>query len=120
LEYVLPKVKQWEKHMKSLFGPDFEQIMQIAPTDFRKWINHLGAKKLDFVFLDHRKNEYLESLQVLLPHLRKGAFVCADNVVSHAKECQAYLDFVRKDLRFKAVTLEIGQGLELCRYLPVK
>lgn len=119
LEYFLPKVHQWEKHMKYLFGSPFDGHVEIVPSDFRKWVKHLGRKKLDFVFLDHRKNEYLESLQALLPHLKKGAFVCADNVTSHPKECAEYLKFVRNDKRFESATLEMGQGLELSRYLPV-
>jgi predicted O-methyltransferase YrrM len=120
LEYFFPKVRQWEKHMEYLFGKQFEQTVQIAPADFRKWIRHAGRRKIDFLFLDHRKNEYLESLKLFLPYLKQGAFICADNVTSHPKECQEYLEFVRTDSRFETVTLEMGQGLELTRYLPVK
>ncbi|MGE3341001.1 MAG: O-methyltransferase [Candidatus Altimarinota bacterium] len=117
LEYFLPKVKQWEWHVKSLFGTDYEKTVQIVPSDFRKWIRHVGRQKFDFVFLDHRKNEYLESLLVLLPHLKKGAFVCADNVLSHPQECAEYLKFVRGHKAFASVPLEIGQGLEISRFL---
>jgi len=120
LEYFLPKVEQWENHMQCLFGDQFDKTVQIVPSDFRKWILHCGQRKFDFVFLDHRKNEYLESLQMLIPHLKRGAFICADNVVSHEKACQKYLDFVRTDKRFQSFCLPIAEGLEVSRYLPAK
>ena len=120
LEYFFPKVEQWERHMKSLFGKDYGETVQIVPSDFRKWIRHIGRRKIDFVFLDHRKNEYLESLHLLLPHLKKGAFICADNVLSHEKACREYLDFVRTDKRFQSFVVPLEEGLEVTRYLPRK
>lgn len=118
LEYFPPKVEQWGKNMKYLFGVQFDEFVQIVASDFRKWIHHSGRKKFDFVLLDHRKNEYLESLLLLLPRLKRGAFICADNVLSHERACKDYLDFVRSDDRFQSFCVPIAQGLEVTRFLP--
>ena len=55
-----------------------------------------------------------------VPFLKKGAYIAAGNVTSHAKECQDYLLFLRNDKRFQTVTVEMGQGLELSRHLGSK
>lgn len=117
LEYFFPKVDELEKNLMSLFTEQYNKIVQIVPSDHKKWIRNMGRRKFDFVFLDHRKGQYLETLQVLLPHLKNGAFICADNVVSHAKECRVYLEFVKNDSRFSSVTLQLAQGLEISRLL---
>ncbi len=116
LEYFLPKVKQWEKHMKLLFGKGYEKSVTMIPSSFELWLRHAGRKKFDFVFFDQRKEDYLSHLKLLIPHLKKGAFIVADNVISHAKFCQDYLDCVKTDPRFKSVTLKIGQGIEVSRF----
>lgn len=117
LEYFFPKVDQLEKNLKTVLGDEYDQIVQIVPSDFRKWLKNAGREKFDFVLLDHRKNEYLECLLSLIPRLKNGAFVFADNVTSHSRECAEYLRFVKNDKRFESVTLTVAQGLELSRYI---
>lgn len=117
LEYFLPKVEQWEKHMTQLFGGGYGDFVEMVPSDLRKWIDGAGRQKFDFVFFDQRKGDYLEHLKLILPKLKKGAFICADNVISHADACSDYLDFVRGDERFESVCVELGAGLEITRYL---
>lgn len=116
LEYFLPKVEQLEKHLNFVLGKNYEKTVQVIPSDFRKLIRHSGRAKFDFVFLDHRKNDYLPAIKMLIPYLKKGAFVCADNVLSHEKACSEYLDFVRNDKRFQSVCLPMAEGLEVTRY----
>jgi len=130
-EYFLPKVEQWEKHMSGIFGENYEINVELVPSDFGTWIKNVGRMKyvpagtclkgrscgVDFVFFDQRKEDYLKHLKLILPRLKKGAFICADNVISHAEACQDYLDFVRKEKRFQSVCLKIGAGLELTRLI---
>ncbi len=116
-EYFLPKVEQWEVHMQQLFGADYHDVVGIVPADVTKWVQHAGRKKLDFVFFDQRKGDYLLHLKLLMPLLKTGAILCADNVSSHASACADYLDFVKNDQRFESMTLDRGAGLELSRFL---
>lgn len=118
LEYFLPKVKELEKNLNSFFGPQYHQIVQVVPIDIKKLVANLSKqKKFDFIFFDQRKFEYLTHLKELIPFLKKGAYIAADNVISHANECQDYLIFVKNGKRFESVTVEMGQGLELSRYI---
>jgi|CXWL01.1.fsa_nt_gi predicted O-methyltransferase YrrM len=118
LEYFLPKVAELEKNLESFFGSDFDKIVQVVPTDIEKLIPKLSKRsKFDFIFFDQRKFDYLGHLKQLIPFLKKSAYIAADNVISHAHECQDYLKFVKSDSRFQSVTVELGQGLELTRYI---
>ena len=118
-EYFPPKVEQWEKNFKKYLdvgAQNFEPV-QLVPADMAKWLKHAGREKFDFVFFDQRKSNYFQHLQLILPKLKKGAIICADNVLSHPEPCQDYLDFVRTNKHFESVCLEIGAGLEVSRYL---
>ncbi|MDP3976289.1 MAG: class I SAM-dependent methyltransferase [bacterium] len=117
LEYFLPKVGQLEKHLQQLFGSAYVKTADVVPSEFTQWLKKSGRGKFDFVFFDQRKMDYLPHLKLLIPRLKKGAYICADNVVSHYHECEEYLRFLRRDKRFQTVTLELGQGLEISRYV---
>ena len=115
-EYFLPKVRQWELHMDRIFGPDYSDVVNIVPSDVLRWIPRQRRSSLDFVFFDQRKGDYLSHLQQLLPLLKKGAFICADNVDSHPDETANYRSFLQKDRRFETCTFHLGAGLEVSRF----
>lgn len=124
-EYFPPKVREWEKNMErftlknALVGKhgarNVQEVVELVPAEFTRWVKHSGREKIDFVFFDQRKSDYLPHLELILPKLKKGAFICADNVLSHPDASQVYLDFVRKNKRFESACLEIGAGLEVTR-----
>jgi len=116
-EYFLPKVKELESNLRKIYGIQYEQVVQIVPSDVRRLNMSVVKKKFDFVFFDQRKGDYLEHLKLILPNLKRGAFICADNVISHQIECYDFLNFVRNDTRFSTVTVKIGDGLEIVRLL---
>lgn len=116
-EYFLPKVEQWEKHMDQLFGKQYSKTITMIPSDLERGLIHLDRQKYDFVFFDQRKEDYARHLQLLLPFLKKGAFIAVDNAISHREFCQDYLNVVKNDRRFSSTTLQLGQGIELTRYL---
>ena len=68
---------------------------------------------LDFVFLDADRASYLTYLELVVPKLRAGGLLVADNVVSHAAELQAYLARVKSHPALFSVTVPIGNGEEV-------
>lgn len=60
----------------------------------KKW-----TKKIDFVFLDADKPNYLKYYDLVFPFLKKGGVIVADNVVSHANVVQPFIDKVKSDNR---------------------
>jgi predicted O-methyltransferase YrrM len=67
----------------------------------------------DVVFLDADRPSYLAYLDLVVPKLRVGGLLVADNVTSHAAELEDYLRRVKSDPRLFAVTVPVGNGEEI-------
>jgi predicted O-methyltransferase YrrM len=81
----------------------------------------------DLVFIDADKPGYISYYELVLPLLRPGGFILADNVLFHgqvfdqpitgksAKAIQAFNEHVQQDQRVEQVLLTIRDGLLLIR-----
>ncbi|HEY8402808.1 MAG TPA: O-methyltransferase [Cytophagaceae bacterium] len=86
-------------------------------------------KEFDLVFIDADKINYLNYYEMVLPIVRKGGFIIADNVLWSGKvvgegkidkDTRAMLefnDFVNKDERVQNVLLPVRDGLMILRKL---
>jgi caffeoyl-CoA O-methyltransferase len=88
------------------------KYVQIIPDDANKRLGEL-KEKIDFVFLDGRKNEYLQQLKLLEPKLNSNAIIVADNVISHKHVLEDYLYYVTTESKYKSELKDIGTGLEI-------
>lgn len=70
-------------------------------------------KEFDFVFLDAEKEDYIEFFDLILPKLKIGGVIVADNVISHAEYLKEYVDYVRANPNTQSVLVPIGRGEEL-------
>jgi predicted O-methyltransferase YrrM len=68
---------------------------------------------LELVLIDCEKDDYVHFLGLL--KLSPGAFVVADNILSH--DLREYVAAVRAYPRVESVTLPIGKGLEVSRFV---
>jgi predicted O-methyltransferase YrrM len=71
------------------------------------------AGPFDLVFLDADRENYLQYLESVVPKLRSGGLLVADNATSHASELEAYLATVEKHPQLFAVTIPIGNGEQI-------
>ena len=63
--------------------------------------------KLDLLFLDAAKNEYLKYLDLAQKNdLKRGTIVVADNVEMSKNEMQDYLEYVRNSTIYESKTIE--------------
>lgn len=69
--------------------------------------------EVDLAFIDCEKEDYIRFFDML--RIAPGGFVLADNIISHS--LSAYVEYVRKAPGVESVTLAIGKGLELTRFL---
>ena len=67
----------------------------------------------DLVFLDADRPSYLAYLELVVPRLRVGGLLVADNVTSHAAELEDYLRRVKSHPQLLSVTVPIGNGEEI-------
>jgi predicted O-methyltransferase YrrM len=67
----------------------------------------------DLVFLDADRPSYLTNLELVVPRLRPGGLLIADNATSHAHELQDHLSRVKSHPQLFSVTVPIGNGEEI-------
>ena len=92
--------------------------LAIIPTLEKQW---------DLVFIDADKANYIEYYKLVLPRLKKGGVILADNVLFHgevletpvtgksAKAIRSFNDYVGQDDSVEKVLLTIRDGLLLIR-----
>lgn len=81
----------------------------------------------DLVFIDADKTGYLEYYKLILPHVRSGGVILADNVLFHgevleepvkgknAKAISEFNEFVKNDTRVEHVLVPVRDGLMVIR-----
>lgn len=111
-EFVPEKVRDLVSNLQKAKLID---IVQIIPDDVNKRIGDLPGK-IDFIFLDGRKNEYLQQIKALEPKLSNNAVIIADNAVSHKHTMNDYLYYVENEPQFDSQLKDIGTGVEITYY----
>jgi predicted O-methyltransferase YrrM len=84
------------------------QILGHAPETIPK-----TPKKFDLIFLDATKYEYPDYLTAAIDRTKKGSIIVADNISSHKKELQPFLEKVHALKNFTSYELHLGKGLLL-------
>jgi len=70
--------------------------------------------EFDFIFIDANKAEYIKYFELLHPKLRNKGLIAADNVTSHKKDVQDFLDLIINHPEYQTSYLPFGGGLLLC------
>lgn len=90
-----------------------------------------GGAMFDLVFIDADKREYLDYYEAVLPRVRPGGFILADNVLwdghvvdpvvrpsdRHTRAVKEFNDFVAADCRVEKFILPIRDGMSVIRKL---
>ena len=75
-----------------------------------------SSEFFDFIFIDADKERYIQYFDNVLPILKKGGLIAADNILfpeRFQKFTKPYVEHVRKNPLIKSVTLPIDNGEEL-------
>ena len=67
----------------------------------------------DLVFLDAEKNEYRRYLELVLPNIRSGGLIVADDTVTMRDEMPDYVEFVFSTPRLHSVDIPLDDGIIL-------
>lgn len=91
------------------------------------------AKQFDMVYMDANKRTYSETYEQVLPFVRPGGFILADNTLwdgkvldpqanhdSQTRGICLFNDLVARDPRVSTVILPLRDGLTLIRKLPLQ
>jgi len=119
IEKLKPKAKLARKHFKKSLLNNIELIEGDAYDTLR-----LGKlKEIDLVFLDADKENYDKYFDLVMPLLKKGGFIIADNVFDYGHMMKPYLDKVlgtklpgsQSDPRVESYTLPLDNGVLITR-----
>lgn len=73
---------------------------------------------IDLLLLDGWKDLYPPVLELVKPHLRKGAIVVADNIFTFKKALRPYVEYMQNGKNgFESTTLSLSDGFEFSVYL---
>lgn len=93
-----------------------EKTVTVIESDALKVLPTLTGK-IDFVFIDALKRDYLKYFQAISPKLKKGALVVADNVIRSAGEMKDFLDAMESNKDYEKViiraSLEKNDGMAI-------
>lgn len=68
-------------------------------------------KKIDLVFMDADKKNYLNYIKQLEPFLKKDSIIIADNVLDYGHLMTAYLAHIKKNKKYSNHLIKIDHGL---------
>lgn len=122
---------EWEDELRRTFGEsDRAADIRLHIGDALDVVPALG-EVWDMVFIDADKRLYTDYLELVLPSVRPGGFILADNTLWSGKvlesplpsdaQTQAIASFnrtVATDPRLEAVMLPVRDGLTILRKLP--
>jgi predicted O-methyltransferase YrrM len=83
---------------------------RVIAGDARETVRGLVGP-FDLVFIDAEKDDYVAHFGAVLPLVRRGGLIVADNVTSH--DLSAYQAFLRDQPGIECVTLPLERGLEI-------
>ncbi len=90
-----------------------EDIVRLVAADAREVIP--GLMGISFCFLDTEKELYGECYELVVPRMRPGGLLLADNAVDFREVLQPMLDRAHHDPRVDSLIVPIGKGVLLCR-----
>ncbi|HEY2775922.1 MAG TPA: O-methyltransferase [Candidatus Binatia bacterium] len=109
LEANADKVVQARDNLESAGLSSFVEIVQGPAAETIAALDGL----FDLVFLDADRASYLRYLELVLPKLKTGGLLVADNATSHAEELGDYLSRVKSHTGLFSVTIPVGNGEEI-------
>ncbi|KAE8374514.1 S-adenosyl-L-methionine-dependent methyltransferase [Aspergillus bertholletiae] len=101
-------------------GDVVTNVIDLREGDLRETLKR-DVEAVDLLLLDIWTPMALPTLKLILPHMRYGAVVVADNTIAAADKYKELLDFMRAPgSGFVNMTLPFNNGLEVSAYLPGK
>ena len=68
-------------------------------------------EEFDLIFIDANKQEYLKFFEAVNPILKNGGVILADNITSHAKKVQPFVEAISNHKDYQVQILDLPDGL---------
>lgn len=94
-------------------GAQVEDLVRLIVADAREVISRFEG--ISFCFLDTEKDLYGDCYELVVPRMRPGGLLLADNAIDFREVLQPTLDRAQHDPRVDSLIVPVGQGVLLCR-----
>ncbi len=108
---VLPEKVKLAQNTFRLAG--VEKIVELIAGDAREHLTRYD--NIAFAFLDAEKEVYGDCYELIVPRLRRGGVLVADNAINHRETLAPMLERALGDERVDALIVPIGKGELVCR-----
>ncbi len=71
----------------------------------------LQNETYDMVFIDANKQEYIKFFAAVHPLLKQGGIILADNITSHAKKVQPFVEAITNHKDYQVQILDLPDGM---------
>ncbi|MFQ5440910.1 MAG: O-methyltransferase [Nitrosopumilaceae archaeon] len=113
--------KKIERAKKNFEDSGLQDLIEIRHGDALEVLSQIqeeenSAEMFDFVFIDADKERYIQYFDAVLPMVKTGGIIGADNILfpeRFQKFTRPYVEHVQKTLNIRTVTLPIDNGEEL-------
>ncbi len=102
---------------ENLRGAGLAGAVNVRLGDAFAYLRDLDTR-VDFVFLDAEKEDYLGFYELIVPLMNPGAVLVADNLISHELDLAEFRERALSDERLSAVVVPIGRGELLAVRVP--
>jgi len=107
IELTMPKIEMAKKYFqKAGVAENIEQLEGRISDILSNW-----DKKIDFVFLDADKENYLSYIKQFEPFLNNNAVIVADNASDYKDFMKDYLIYIATSGKYYNYLLDIDHGL---------
>ncbi|MCD7879073.1 MAG: O-methyltransferase [Candidatus Gastranaerophilales bacterium] len=111
----LTTIEFWEKRQciarKNFDMCGFSDIVSFKTGQAYDIIKDELTEMFDLVFIDANKQEYLHFFEAVNPLVKNGGVILADNVLSHAKKVQPFVEAITSHRSYQVQTLDLPDGL---------
>lgn len=107
VEYYEKRIVLAQENFKFCKVDDVITIKQGSALDVLETL----TEQYDFVFIDANKREYIKYFEAILPKLKKGGIIAADNILSHAEKVETYVNAVSHHPDFQTELIPFEAGL---------
>ena len=109
LEFDSQRAEEAQAHLREV---GLDHIVQVRVGNALDEIPKCDVT-FDLVFLDAEKNEYRRYLELVLPNIRPGGLILADDTVTMRDEMPDYIEFVFNTPMLHSVDIPLDDGVIL-------
>ena len=109
LEFDPKRAEEAQTHLREV---GLDDIVEVRVGNALDEIPKCNAT-FDLVFLDAEKDEYLRYLELVLPNIRSGGLIVADDTITMRDEMPDYIEFVFDTPTLHSVDVPLDDGVIL-------